>query len=129
MRKGQKKRIWTPEQKSKIHGKIYDMDENRVGMKNLQVCFEDEKGFLCYDTPQGAKKLAFGMGKYTEESVPETHYPGYRLGCPANREYRCINHGAWIQENILAIRTQVTDEFVGNLTIVSLWGMISQSIW
>lgn len=101
-----------------VHGRIYDMDENRVGMKNLQVRFEGEKGFLCYDTPRGAKKLAFGMGKYTEETFPETHYPGHRLGCPANREYRCVNCGAWIQENILVIRTQIIDEFVGNLTTV-----------
>ena len=101
-----------------IRGKIYNMDENRVGMKNLQVCFEEEKGFLCYDTPRGAKKLAFGMGKYTKESFPESYYPWHRLGCPANWEYRCVNCGAWIQENILAIRTQRIDVFVGNLTIV-----------
>jgi len=84
----------------------------------VQLTFEGKTGVLAYTTPRGAKKLKFGMGEYLETTFPETHYPGHRLGCPANREYRCVNCGAWLQERTLAIRTEILDEFVGNLTMV-----------
>jgi len=102
----------------KIQGKVYDLDENPMGIQDLRVDFTEGKGILTYNTPRGEKRLTFGMAKYLEDRFPETHYPGQRLRCPAGREYRCVNCGAWIQENILVIRTNIIDEFVGNLTIV-----------
>lgn len=102
----------------KIQGKVYDLDENPMEIQDLRVGFAEGKGVLTYSTPRGEKRLTFGMGKYLEDRFPETHYPGQRLRCPAGREYRCLNCGAWVQENILVIRTNIIDEFVGNLTIV-----------
>lgn len=106
----------------KIKGRVYDLDENPMGIQDLRVDFAQGKGILTYSTLRGEKSLTFGMAKYVEDKFPETHYPGQRLGCPAGREYRCVNCGAWIQENILVIRTNTIDEFVGNLTIVLSFG-------
>jgi len=101
-----------------VHGKVFVLEKNPMEIGQVQLTFEGKTGVLAYTTPRGAKKLKFGMGEYLETTFPETHYPGHRLGCPANREYRCVNCGAWLQERTLAIRTEILDEFVGNLTMV-----------
>ena len=102
----------------KINGIEYELNKNTMGIRELRVDFAEGRGILTYSTPRGEKSLTFGMAKYLEDRFPETHYPGQRLRCPAGREYRCLNCGAWVQENILVIRTNIIDEFVGNLMIV-----------
>jgi len=102
----------------KLEGRTYILNQNPMGIEKLQLHFDQGQGALCYETPRGKKKLLFGMGKCLVDKFPETHYPGFRLGTLANREYRCVNCGSWIQENMLGIRVQIIDEYVGNLTIV-----------
>lgn len=106
---------YSPLQES-INDKTYILDKNPMEISKVKVHLEKDKGVLYYSTPRGDKELHFGMKKFLESKFPETHYPGDRLGVASNKEYRCVCCGAWAQENMLVIRTNVIDEFVGNMT-------------
>lgn len=105
------------ETEKRIAGKTYVLDKNPMGISDIRFTFTDTDGKMEYTTPRGKKEICFGLKEFKESLFPETHYPGERLGTPANRMYRCINSASWADENTLIISVHIIDDFVGNLTM------------
>ncbi|MBR2884320.1 MAG: serine hydrolase [Clostridia bacterium] len=100
-----------------IAGAKYALSENPMQISDFTLKFWEDHGSFCYTTPRGEKEICFGYGEYRCGEFPETHYSGDTIGIPANRSYRCVSSGAWTEEKKLVIRVNITDDYLGNLTI------------
>lgn len=103
--------------RNKVAGKTYKLFPNAMGIQEIKLSWEGDRGILQYTNPRGKKTLSFGMKHYVEGTFPETHYPGEKLKVPAGREYACACCGAWAQEHLLVIRILILDDFIGNMTM------------
>ena len=101
----------------KINGKVYELEDNPMGISSLSFSFMGDEGTMCYKTPRGDKELKFGFGKHVEYLFPETHYYYERIAKPSGKKYRAISSAAWTEEDKLVIRTHTIDEFLGNITM------------
>lgn len=100
-----------------ISGKIYKMEENSMGITELSVTFEGDRGILHYTNAQGKKELAFGLCKNIYGDFPQAGYSDRVGSQPGNRLYHCAASGAWVGEKNLFIKVQIIDTYFGNLNI------------
>lgn len=101
----------------KINDRIFILNKNRMNISGFLLSFEHDYGRFIYDTPRGKKEIIFGLGKYIEGYFPETQYSGNSINHPCGREYKCMSSAAWTTDNTFVIRTFITDDYFGNLTI------------
>ncbi len=100
----------------KISGKTYKLEENKMGIQSVTVEFNGHMGVLTYETNRGTKRFPFGVGRYADTFIPETHYSGRRIWTPKNERYRCLNGVVWTDRDTLLMRTYVIDDYLGNMT-------------
>lgn len=113
---GKDKTSWT----DKINGKVYKTPENPMGINSFYLTFDNGKGVFHYDTQRGEKQIPFAFGEYLISEFPENHYSGHQVHVPLGHGYRSMSAGAWVEDNKLAIRTYVIDDYFGNLnTLIS----------
>lgn len=105
-------------QEEKIQDVTYKLEENPLGFQTVRLSFSEEEGVLYYENACGPKELKFGLGKYVESRFPESHYSGKAIGTPKPEGYKCVAAGVWLQENQLLIRTNIVDDYLGNMGLV-----------
>ncbi len=101
-----------------VNGKKFICKENKMGIAEFMLCFNDEGGELHYRNAQGDKTLAFGCGKNIVQQFPQLGYSKEVGGidCDGNT-YRCAVSAAWSQPQRLSIMVQVIDDYIGLLNI------------
>ena len=87
-----------------IDGKVYRLDPNPMGFRDLSLRFGEDCGTLLYRTEKGACVLPFGIGRQELCTFPQT-------------EYRCAVSGAWRDEHTFALNVQLIDTCVGSIRL------------
>jgi hypothetical protein len=100
---------------SRVHGRIYDLGENPMGIAWVRFTFEGHEGTLEYRNARGEKLLKFGLGQKVQSVFPEDHYFGKRIGTPSGRPYECLASAAWVEEHKLNLLVYTTDVYLGTL--------------
>lgn len=125
-----------------IHGKIFQMIKNDMGIESLRFLFaqdtndpaDDEvseqhkqecktgnpvlhasQGYLHYENRTGKHTLQFGFGHHVRQEFPEVNYYGKRIGTPLGRGYDCQASAGWVLENSLLVVCCLTDDYFGTL--------------
>lgn len=102
---------------ARINGKRWKLEPNPMGIDWMSLTIDGDHGTLSWHNERGEKELDFAIGGYAEDGFPETHFPGERLGYPANREFRAFSSGGWTEAGKFVIRTMISDMYIGTLTI------------
>ena len=87
-----------------IDGRVYRLDPNPMGFRDLSLRFGKGCGTLRYRTEKGPCVLPFGIGHHAVCTFPQT-------------EYRCAVSGAWRDECTFALHAQLIDTCVGNIRL------------
>ena len=102
----------------KINGITYKIGENPMGITEMKVSFEGNKGELFYINEQGEKRIPFGMGYNEFSHFPQEGYSDMIGTKPGNRLYKCAASGAWKDDKRLYIKVQIIDTYFGNMNIM-----------
>ena len=100
-----------------INGKVYHLNENPMGITELSLTFEEERGILRYTNAQGEKEIPFGLCKNEYSLFPQTGYSDRVGSQEGDRLYQCAASAAWVGEKDLFIKVQIIDTYFGNLNI------------
>jgi len=102
-----------------VSGVCYAMNDNPMGITELQLDFDGSKGILKYTNEQGYKELSFGLGHNEFGDFPEEGYSD-EIGSVAvpGHKYHCAASAAWIEESKLRIKVQIIDKYFGILDII-----------
>lgn len=103
---------------NKINGVKYQLEENPMGIKDIKVVIEGDKGKLCYTNAQGCKELEFGLGHNEFSKFPQDGYSDIVGSQPGNRRYDCAASAAWVEPRKLFIKVQIIDNYLGRLNII-----------
>lgn len=102
----------------KVKNRKYILEKNNMGISEIAFDYDSEgNGVMKYTNAQGYKELKFGIGKYIIDTFPQDGYFGDTIGVDCGRRYRCISSGAWTNANTLHIRSDIIDDYFGNLSI------------
>ena len=101
-----------------INGKVYRLADNGMGLKDLSLTFEQEKGILRYTNEQGEKELPFGLCRNVFGVFPQSGYSDRIGGIPGKRLYQCAASAAWLSKDTLSIEVQIIDTYFGNLQMI-----------
>lgn len=102
----------------RINGKVYQLEENPMGIDALKVTIDGQKGTFEYTNADGNHVIRFGMG-YNEFG----RFPGKkRMSIVASvyeeGDYACGASAVWCEEEKLHIMVRITDTYLGTLSIV-----------
>lgn len=98
-----------------VNHRWYRLDPNPMGITRLCVTF-GEPCTVEYVNAQGEKCVCFGMGENRSGEFPQEGYSDLVGSQPGKRLYRCAVSAAWKSENELRIKTQIIDDYFGNMT-------------
>ncbi len=101
----------------KINGVTYKIDENQTGITEWKLCFDGDKGKLCYTNAQGYKEIPFGMCENEFAEFPQEGYSDEVSSQKGNRLYKCAASAAWVSDYQLFIKVQIIDTYFGRLGI------------
>ena len=101
----------------KINGVTYKIDENQTGITEWKLCFDGDKGKLCYTNQQGCKEIPFGMCENEFSEFPQEGYADEIGSVAGDRLYKCAASAAWVSDNQLFIKVQIIDIYFGRLGI------------
>lgn len=102
--------------REKISGAVYDITtKNAMGWQEVRFELSENEGTIHYRTDRGDKAISFGFGFRKEGFFPENHYWGRRINEPKNAPYACEASAAWVQEDKLAIRVYITDDYLAGM--------------
>ena len=98
----------------KIDGKVYTLNENRMGISKLSFKFTSGTCELRYTNRQGDKVVYFRIGENEFGLFPEEGYSD-KVGSEfaPGRYYKCAASGGWVEEQKLHIRVQAIDDYLG----------------
>jgi len=96
-----------------ISGKKFILDENKCGMKWLQLNIEAGKCVLQYENESGQHELIYGMDGYATQLFPEKYF-GRRIGT-RDTHYQCIGAGAWPEDKAFLGTIYAIDDYFGNM--------------
>ncbi len=100
-----------------INGEEYVLEKNDMGIRNMSLSWDGDRGIFRYTNETGEKEIHFGMCRYIEGLFPETHYSGDTVNTPLGRGYKMLAAGAWTDERTLTLRIHLVDNHLGNLTV------------
>ena len=104
--------------KDEINGKRFILEENKMGIKSLSLCFDSTGGALVYENRQGVKTLPFGILENTLTEFPEDGYSNMKIGeSPLGYHHPCAVSAAWQDERCFAIKVQMTGNHLGGLYV------------
>ena len=101
-----------------INGRVFLANENRTGIRQFSFTFrEDGTGEFSYENAQGKKCLPFGIGKNVIAQFPQLGYSDGYGGVRTDNgfTYRCASSAAFGGDNVLHLRVQIIDRYLGNL--------------
>ena len=104
----------------KINGKRYVCEPNPMGIIEIGVEINGDKGMLRYTNAQGDKELVFGINHNEFSLFPQLGYSNDVGGVKTSDgfKYKCATSGAWLSDRDLLIYTQIIDRYLGNLRIL-----------
>lgn len=117
--------------KDNINGKVFETEENRMGIKNFSISFNSEtEGVFKYENKQGKKEIKFGIGKNLFGKFPEF---GYSDGVGAVRTtdgftYNCAASLVWAEEKKLKLKVQIIDRYFGNFTATFAYKTVNDKL-
>ncbi len=85
-----------------IVGKVFDVTENKFGIRDLKVYSDGKEGKILFKSFKGDFELCFGFNKNIGGKFP---YYGY--------EY--IASGGFVSENIIIVKCHIIDEEIGTV--------------
>lgn len=102
--------------KDKINGKTYVLGENRMGITEFFLKFENDGGKLCYTNAQGYKELPFGINRNEFGKFPQLGYSDKVGGMRTNDGFMYDDavSATWLDDNKLMIYVQIIDRYLGN---------------
>ena len=102
-----------------VNGKTYLCGENPMGIREFSLEFlPDGTGVWHYLNEQGEKSLPFGLGKNVFCKFPQKGYSSLHAGLPdENNLYDCACSAVWGQKNMLKLKVQIIDQYLGNLFV------------
>ncbi len=103
----------------RVAGKVFECDENAMGLKWFRLDFAGDVGTFTYENAQGEKSFVFGFGhnefgKFPEEGYSDLVGTVYEPG----HYYDAAFSADWPVENNLRIRVQIIDKYFGNMGIL-----------
>ncbi len=101
-----------------INGKTYKMYDNPMGITEMRITFDGNKGELYYINEQGEKRIPFGMCYNEFSYFPQEGYSDMVGTQKGDRLYKCASSGAWFDEKRLFIKVQIIDTYFGILNIM-----------
>lgn len=104
---------------AEVNGKLYRMKENPMGISQVKLTFDGNKGNLWYVNAQGEKNITFGLGYNEFGLFPQEGYAD-QMGnvVTKGRFYKCAASAGWAEEHKLLMKVQIIDEYFGNLNMV-----------
>lgn len=106
----------------KIKNKKFILKNNPMGITDITFDYDnDGNGVMKYTNAQGYKELKFGICKTIIDTFPQDGYYGEVIGTDSGRRYRCISSGAWTNDTTLHIKSDVIDDYFGNLSIIAVF--------
>lgn len=103
--------------REKINGKVYNLDENPMGITKISFHFNDAKtGEIRYTNKQGDKVLPFGVNHNVYGKFPQLGYAGLH-GCVPTTDGMMYDDAvslAWTEDNRVLVYTQIIDKYYGN---------------
>ncbi len=104
----------------KVSGVKYYCPENRMGIREFTLTFEEDAVNFHYVNAQGVKNMRLGLGKNLLGKFPEYGYPRLVGGekSIARYLYDAAFSAAWRDEEQLMLRVQIIDMYLGNLTAI-----------
>ena len=102
--------------KDKINGKTFVLNENRMGITEFTLKFENDGGKLCYTNAQGYKELPFGINRNEFGKFPQLGYSDGVGGVYTNNGfmYEDAVSATWLDDYKLMIYVQIIDRYLGN---------------
>lgn len=102
----------------KVNGVTYITEKNPMGITKFRLTFSGTEGVFEYTNAQGDKRLRFGMCENVFGEFPQEGYAG-EIGTVATKGmyYKCAASAAWVHDNQLHIKVQITDKYFGRLGI------------
>lgn len=102
--------------KDEINGKTYVLGENRMGITEFTLKFENDGGKLCYTNAQGYKELPFGINRNEFGKFPQLGYSDKVGGMRTNDGfmYEDAVSATWLDDHKLMIYVQIIDRYLGN---------------
>ena len=102
-----------------INDKVYNLDENPMGITKISFHFNDAKtGEIRYTNKQGDKVLPFGVNHNVYGKFPQLGYAGLH-GCVPTTDGMMYNDAvslAWAEENRVLVYIQIIDDYYGNMS-------------
>lgn len=106
----------------RIRNKKYILRNSPSGITEIAFDYDnDGNGVMKYTNSQGYKELKFGIGKTIIDTFPQDGYFGDVIGVDCGRRYRCISSGAWTNDTTLHIKSDLIDDYFGNLNIIAVF--------
>ncbi len=106
----------------KVKNRKYILENNNMGITEIAFDYDNAgNGVMKYTNAQGYKELKFGIGKYIIDTFPQDGYFGETIGVDCGRRYRCISSGAWSTPTTLHIKSDLIDDYFGNLSITAVF--------
>lgn len=103
----------------RINGKIFDCNDNPMGIKWFKLNFYGDRGSFTYENAQGEKEFSFGFGYNVFDKFPQDNYSDMVATIPdPGHRYDAAFSADWPEERKLRIRVQIIDKYFGNLGIV-----------
>ena len=101
-----------------INGKEYFCEHNEPGIEKFSFMFNEKGGEWRYTNAQGDKILPFYWNENFFGEFPQDGYSTEHGGCENTDGYRynCATSAAWLNDNQLALRCQIIDDYFGNFT-------------
>ncbi len=106
---------------TRINGKTFVCDKNRLGIKEFSLHFKDDGiGEFHYINEQGTKVLPFGLCKNVFGKFPQEGYSTLHAGLPNDEGYLydCAASAAWREDNKMIMKVQLIDKYFGNFSAV-----------
>ena len=102
-----------------IDGRVFDCDENPMGINWFRLDLEGKVGRFTYENAQGEKSFSFGFGHNEFGKFPQRDYSDLvATVSEKGHMYDAAFSGDWPEERKLRIRVQIIDKYFGNLAIV-----------
>lgn len=100
-----------------INRVTYKLNNNPMGIKDIKVVIDGDRGKLCYTNGQGYKEIVFGLGYNEFSKFPQDGYSDKVGSQPGNRRYDCAASAAWLEPRKLFVMVQIIDNYFGRLNI------------
>lgn len=101
----------------KINGVTYALETNPMGISDIKVTLDGDKGTLTYHNEDGENRLHFGFGYNLYDKFPSKKRMSITASVYEDGQYDCGTSAAWLMKDKLQIFSQVIDTYIGNVLI------------